>query len=189
MYCTINNCFNPIECRSLCKRHYNIFYKSNKFIPIPKLTNKERYESYIDRSNKNGCHNWLGHTSGHMGYGRLKVGKKHLHAHRYGWELVNGPIPKGLCICHKCDNPLCQNIDHLFLGTFKDNILDMEKKGRAVHKHGEENKRAKLTNKNVTQIRNKYVKGIYGYKRLAKEFKVSEASIVNIISRKTWYHI
>ena len=65
------------------------------------------------------------------GYGQLsttKLGTRK--AHRWAWMEVNGPIPKGLCVCHKCDNPSCINPDHLFLGTVKDNAKDRDKKGR-----------------------------------------------------------
>ncbi|MGH7024521.1 MAG: HNH endonuclease signature motif containing protein [Caulobacteraceae bacterium] len=54
------------------------------------------------------------------------------YAHRLAWELANGPIPDGLLILHKCDNPVCCNPDHLFLGTAADNHADCAAKGRAA---------------------------------------------------------
>lgn len=65
------------------------------------------------------------------GYGVVsKNGQRLGQAHRVSWELTNGPIPPGLLICHKCDNPPCINPDHLFMGTQGDNMKDMMKKGR-----------------------------------------------------------
>lgn len=52
-------------------------------------------------------------------------------AHRIAWKLLKGPIPKGQQVLHRCDNPSCINVDHLFLGTQKDNMADMKAKGRA----------------------------------------------------------
>lgn len=65
-----------------------------------------------------------------LGYGKLSWKQ----AHRVSWEIHNGAIPVGMCVCHKCDNPPCVNPDHLFLGTQKDNILDAKKKGRLIGK-------------------------------------------------------
>lgn len=52
-------------------------------------------------------------------------------AHRVAWELVHGPIADDLCVLHRCDNRLCVNVEHLFLGTRGDNIRDASVKGRA----------------------------------------------------------
>lgn len=68
-------------------------------------------------------------------YGQISIRGTNWFAHRLVWRIYNGPIPEGLCICHSCDNPGCVNIDHLFLGTYSDNLKDSYKKGRKVNQH------------------------------------------------------
>jgi hypothetical protein len=80
-----------------------------------------------------GCWFWIAGKNQH-GYGKIsrtrKAGPER--AHRISWELNYGPIPDGLCVLHKCDNPPCVRPEHLFLGTKRDNHDDMVKKGRMV---------------------------------------------------------
>lgn len=80
-----------------------------------------------------GCDEWTRKSHWHGGYGKLSAGRGTLiRAHRFAWALVNGPLPKGAVICHRCDNPKCCNPAHLFLGTKADNTADMYLKGRGV---------------------------------------------------------
>lgn len=81
------------------------------------------------------CWVWGGHRN-KQGYGRKAFGSKRkgtyrgYYVHRLAWEWVNGPIPEGMCVCHRCDNPPCVNPAHLFLGTNLDNVRDREAKHR-----------------------------------------------------------
>ena len=78
------------------------------------------------------CWPWQASTSG-GGYGCFNTGKRHgidIYAHRAVFELTRGVKATGLYVCHKCDNPVCCNPAHLFLGTPQDNAVDMCKKGR-----------------------------------------------------------
>lgn len=75
------------------------------------------------------CREWQGGKNG-AGYGRLKREGRMWFVHRWVWTLANGPIPKGIKVLHRCDNPPCFRLDHLFLGDQAQNIADMTSKGR-----------------------------------------------------------
>jgi len=75
------------------------------------------------------CIEWTG-ARHRFGYGDLRIGGKLYRAHRLAWEREHGPIPAGMSVLHRCDNPPCYNVDHLFLGTQADNNRDMAAKGR-----------------------------------------------------------
>jgi hypothetical protein len=81
------------------------------------------------------CIVWTGERVG-MGYGRVSYKGRRPLAHRVAWELANGPIPDGLLVLHRCDNPPCCNANHLFLGTSKDNADDRDAKGRIARVNG-----------------------------------------------------
>ena len=81
------------------------------------------------------CWEWIAFKN-KDGYGLFGYNGKNQKAHRVSWQLHNGPIPDGLCVLHKCDNPSCVNPNHLFLGTNADNIKDRVNKNRTVGKHG-----------------------------------------------------
>ena len=106
-------------------------------------------------------------------------------AHRVSWTLEHGEIPAGMCVCHHCDNRRCVRPDHLFLGTAKDNMQDMVKKGRATKANrGSGNGMAKLTEEQVYEIRE--VSKYGDLKRLGEKFGVSKSSMYEIRTRKTW---
>lgn len=79
---------------------------------------------------ENGCLEFSG-ARDNRGYGQIGIAHVRYRAHRVAWEGVYGPIPDGLCVLHRCDNPPCCNVAHLFLGTKADNNADMAAKGRA----------------------------------------------------------
>lgn len=92
-------------------------------------TQTERFEEKVMPVTETGCFLWTAHCNKN-GYGTFWTGEKDEYAHRVAWKLYRGNIPKGLCVCHKCDTPSCVSPDHLFIGTRKDNQQDAFQKGR-----------------------------------------------------------
>lgn len=123
------------------------------------------------------------------GYGScsIKVYGAHL-AHRASYGLFNGDIPDGLVVMHSCDVPKCVNPKHLSIGTHADNVADKYAKGRQRHLRGEQIKHAKLTVRDVRQIRQRYRDGRSSV-TLAKEFDVVPYTIRNILRGITWKHV
>jgi hypothetical protein len=79
------------------------------------------------------------------GYGTIMIRKRSWLVHRYAWTCIHGPIPGRLLVCHRCDNRRCFNPEHLFLGTDRDNCLDMIRKGRQADLSEFKHPRASLT--------------------------------------------
>jgi len=141
-----------------------------------------------------GCWLWLGSLTG--GYGRIQVylPEKILEmAHRASWVLHRGRIADGLIVCHRCDVRSCVNPDHLFLGTYTDNMRDAAQKGRMKWKskerprlpRGEKHHSAKLTASNVIAIRNSPMSGVDA----ARTFGVTPKTISRIRRREIWRHV
>lgn len=155
--------------------------------PKPYQTIKERLYSQSSQS-ENGCIEWQGWRVN--GYGRLRLGSKRVAAHRLSYEIENGPIPDGLCVCHKCDNPKCINPSHLFLGTRGDNNLDKTIKGRQAKGkthglRGEQHPLSRLTADDVSAIKEKYAGGAT-QRSIASAHRVSQSLVSQIINSKRW---
>lgn len=176
----------------------------------------ERFWVCIDRSGgPDACWPWIGHIHA-TGYGRMTVNYRPRYAHRTAYELVIGPVPKSLCVCHSCDNRSCCNPAHLWIGTTQDNTADRHRKGRDARgkrngchtrpetvargerhwskKHpertlkGEQNPIARLTENDVRSIRQHHAAGV-GLTALGKEFGVTKQAIRLIVIRKNWPHV
>ena len=103
--------------------------------------------------------------------------------------MAHGPIPAGLIVRHKCDNPRCVRVDHLELGTKSDNSLDMYERGRNRNAQpGERNGMSTLTEAQVADIRARHNKRGDGA-RLALEYGVSRQTISKIVNNQRWAHV
>lgn len=133
-----------------------------------------------------GCHLWAGAVSS-SGYGSFTYMKRTVKAHRFSYELFKGPIPPGLLVCHHCDNPVCVNPDHLFIGTDADNVADRNRKGRHQTKYspkGSAHGQTRLMESDVMHIRQKVLKNC----EYAKMYKVAASTITHIQNGKSWKH-
>lgn len=143
----------------------------------------DNFYSHAKRA-ENGCLEWQ-HSLHSAGYGQVWNGKKIAVTHRVSWELTHGPIPDGMCVCHKCDNHLCVDPEHLFLGTMKDNHDDMKSKGRSPR--GERHGLTRLTEEDVFYIRTAVASG-HTQTALALLFDHSKDAISCMCAGETWGH-
>ena len=156
----------------------------------PTMSLSDRIYSRCTINEYSGCWEWHGTTR--RGYGRLTIGSRvdgtrHSEsAHRLSYELSYGKIPEGMEVCHKCDNPLCINPKHLFVGTKAANSADRDAKGRNVIHTGEERVGAKLTKKAVKDARWERTYHHTPFAQLARKYGVSKKTMQNAINGVTW---
>jgi len=135
----------------------------------------------IDKKGEDDCWNWIrGRFS--SGYGQFSAntyeGRKVMRSHRFVYEITYGKILGGMQINHKCDNKLCCNPKHLYIGTQQDNVDDREYRGRSG--------KSKLTTNDVLKIRQLHKSGKFNQRMIADMFKVHPSQISLIISHKNW---
>lgn len=140
------------------------------------------------------------------GYGMCKREGDQYFTHRLSYEMLYGPIPPGLMVCHRCDNPPCCRPDHLFLGTSRDNQRDAIFKGRRGSRNrperygsmygmttkalpkGEAHWKARLTEEDVRVIRARYAAG-EDVQSIANDYPVTRVNINYVVLRRTWVHV
>lgn len=154
------------------------------------LTTKDiqRFWEKVLIGRKNQCWPWVaGRSSTNLqeGYGCFRIGHSMKRSHRVSWYIKNGPIPVGKLVCHRCDNPICVNPNHLFIGTDKDNGHDRKIKGRNPDLTGERNGRAKIKRDDARVIRESYAAWI---KNIASTYHITGANIRDIINKKIWLY-
>lgn len=129
---------------------------------------------------------WVWTKSTKAGYGQVMVDKKRWTAHRLFYTLHKGQIPDGMLVCHTCDNKLCVNPEHLYLGTHVDNNNDTYRRNRMPSKEGHLAKNvAKLSREEAIYIKYSDIKA----KELAIKFNINPSNISYIRTGKTWKNI
>lgn len=146
-------------------------------------TLEERFWEKVDKRGDDECWNWIA-NKGKTGYGMVWFGKGFLRSNRASWIIHFGNIPKGMLVCHKCDNPSCVNPAHLFLGTSKDNAQDMLSKGRNPNQKGENNGFAKFKDEDILKIREMWKSGKYLQREIMETFGISRNYLWRILYNK-----
>lgn len=163
-------------------------YTPHPYQPVPLAA---RFWPKVDRRGPGECWPWTG--AKRKGYGAIwhRESQKVIEAPRAAWLIAHGDLPADLEVCHRCDNPACVNVAHLFLGTHADNMADMLAKGRARppqagHCPGERNGSARLSEPQVREI---LLRTKDSQRALAREFGVSRSTIQSIKTGRSWRHL
>jgi len=159
-----------------------------------------RFWSRVRKTDR--CWEWTGlRFADSMRYGRFSFNGGSLRVHRLSWILAHGPIPDGLFVLHRCDNPICVWPDHLFLGTQAENIRDCVSKGRNAigdrngsrlnrgRHRGTLNPSAKLTEPDVTAIRRLVGHGQITRADIGRLYAVTGQTVTSIARRRLWVHV
>lgn len=145
------------------------------------------FDGFVTKSD--GCWEWTGAKV--SGYGTFNEHGKHWRAHRYAWERANGPIPEGLVVMHRCDNPSCVRLDHLQIGTQLENRRDAVAKGRTAR--GSATHAAKLSEQDVRDIRANHQPGRrnvpWNTAWIAVRFDIDVSAVRLIVRRRNWKHV
>jgi hypothetical protein len=156
----------------------DILYLASPYVEFRPVSDEELLRATIMNKcvvSPSGCWEWKGAKS--YGYGMMMRDRQRLRVHRLSYELWCGPIPAGMVMRHKCDNPSCVNPSHLEPGTQAENIRDIVARNR----HG----RRKLTPEQVSEIR----ASSFGNRELADKYGVGIIAVRRARSGETWTHV
>lgn len=189
----------PRFCSHECRLKVGTGFRPGGQIRISELTDEEKlerlkksFEKHVIR--QEGCWSWKGPIA-KFGYAVMSCRKEigPCRGHKASWIIHKGPIPEGMHVCHKCDNPICTNPDHLWIGTYKQNNDDKIAKGRANFvnppvKKGSDNGSSKLNEDQVKEIKVLISQGhsCYG---ISKKYDVSNTTIKRIRNGENWSHV
>ncbi|MFC9769157.1 HNH endonuclease signature motif containing protein [Rhodococcus jostii] len=150
-------------------------------------------DRFLEKTKKldNGCIVWTAYCLPN-GYGHFGDGTATFLAHRWMYQYVHGvKLEPGQFILHSCDNRPCVNVDHLRVGTAKENTRDMDERNRRNPKGavGVRNNMAKLNDAEVLKIRARYKGGGVTYTSLAAEYGMTKTGMSYAINGRTWSHL
>lgn len=177
--------------RGTINRYVRDIVRPRVFKGKPDLSESDLSRFWSNIRKGEGCWEWIGSKLLRgLPYGTFTFTadgvRKTALAHRLSWMTVNGDIPNNLMVCHRCDNPLCINPDHLFLGTHSDNMKDMKEKGRSAH--GDKSGRSILKSSDIPVITKRYENG-ESAAEIAADYGVSGATVFYAVKGKSWKSI
>lgn len=145
----------------------------------------KKFWSRVEKRGEDECWQWLG-SFDKDGYGQMRNGVLRIQdrAHKFSARLHFGEIPKGMCVCHSCDNRWCSNPKHLFFGSALDNQNDKVAKNR--HAKGEQQGHSKLTEAQIAEIRSRANES---YRTLCQEFDLVPSTVYRIWRNQSWKHV
>ncbi len=150
-------------------------------------TIKKRFWKYVTKGEEpDQC--WIWHGADNKGYGKIKIGKKTVLAHRVSYALHFGKLLNDKMVCHTCDNTKCVNPRHLWLGNNRENQIDSFSKGRSwIIRLSENQSGNKNINARIDILRARFLiaAGFRNF-QIAKKLDVNRQTIADIKSGKTW---
>lgn len=196
--CGYKECDRELSRGGLCDLHYMRKWNGRDMDAPVQVSgwgksNHERLWSRVDIRGEDECWEWTASRSTN-GYGMFKMYPPEApkptstNASRAAYILHHGEEPKEH-VLHHCDNPLCCNPNHLYIGTHTDNMRDKKRRGRAPGLKGDNNGNSKLKAEDVREIRRFYETGDYSKAELARMFGVTSTTVSHIITRRTWAHV
>lgn len=150
-------------------------------------TSEQNFWGFVKKADGDECWAWQSCIANN-GYGLFSSKGRRQSAHRYSYELHYGPIPKGMCVCHKCDNKPCVRPDHFFLGTHKDNAVDRQAKGRGNTLAGEQCPWTKISANDVIKAFEMRSEG-NTHVEISAAIGVGRQMVGHILHRKRWSHV
>jgi hypothetical protein len=151
---------------------------------MPRTTAESFFRKVDTSGGPDACWPWKGYVA--RRYGVISIGDRPVRSNRAAWMLTVGDIPAGMVVCHRCDNPLCCNPAHLWLGSVNDNNADCVQKRR--HAFGERSAAAILTEQKVRDLLAAFDDGV-PRRRIAEMFGVTIHSVYAIASGRNWKHV
>jgi len=183
--CSIDECESKSVCKGYCDVHYQRLRRRGT---IHILSQYEKFMGKLKINVETDCWDWQGCCMKLNSYGVINENKTQHLTHRYSYLKHAGQIPDGRVVMHTCDRPICCNPAHLKLGTQKENLSDMYKKGRNKARVGEKNRKAILKEGQVIEIRRLARQGVKA-PELAKKFNVRTEVIYKVKNNITWKHL
>lgn len=189
MNCSIEGCEKPVLGRGWCAMHYRRWskYGNPETVKQEQLHGLTLADRILARTSQGpDCWEWTGSLNS-TGYGQINIGNTPRLVHRVSWATFKGPIPDGMDVLHRCDNPKCVRPDHLFVGTHEMNMADKmaKKRHRFGVSRGVQHGCSVLTEKQVLQIR----ASTKTPQQIAEQFGISRRHVRDIRARVSWRHL